>query len=273
MIDVDLTGAPATMLATLYGRALDARSPHPILHDTMAAAAVEQIGYDFAATGITAELAANVVVRARFFDDWVRDFLREHPAATVVHLGAGTDTRFWRVDPGPGTLWFDVDLPEVVALREQLFPAREGYRTIAASVTGDGWLDAIPTGRPTLIVAEGLTMYLEPEAGRDLFRRLTAYFGAGTVAFDVFNRLGIRFQKQNPAVRAAHATLHWAVDDPRELARAIPGWRLTDSVRALYAPYTEHLALRQRIVAQLVRIYPPIRDVARYLRYEFTTPA
>ncbi|WP_208719834.1 class I SAM-dependent methyltransferase [Amycolatopsis circi] len=70
------------------------------------------------------------------------------------------DSRAFRLDPPSGVRWFDVDLPDVIALRRKLYSADDGYRTIAASVTDSGWLDEIPADRPTLILAEGLLRYL-----------------------------------------------------------------------------------------------------------------
>jgi methyltransferase (TIGR00027 family) len=266
---VTLTEEKETLLATLYGRALDARSPDPILGDKMAAVAVDEINYDFSRLKITPSIAPNIAVRAKHFDDWTREFLDQHRTATVVHLAAGLDTRVWRVNPGPGVQWFDVDYPEVIELRSRLFPARPGYRMVGSSVTDEGWLDGIPADRPVLVVAEGLTMYLRPEAGHELFRRITDHFEHGTIAFDCFNSTGIKLQKTNPAVRGSGATLYWGIDDPQELSRANPKLHLTDALRALYAPGSERLKLRFRIVAQLLRVVPSLRDISLYLRYEF----
>ena len=44
-----------------------------------------------------------------------------NPQAAVVHLGCGLDTRFERVDNGQ-VEWFDLDIPDVMALRESLIP-------------------------------------------------------------------------------------------------------------------------------------------------------
>lgn len=258
-----------TLLATLYGRALDARAQRPILGDTLADEVVRRIDYDFARLKVNPKVAASVVVRAKFFDRWAREFLAAHKEATVVHLGAGLDTRAWRLDPGPGVAWYDVDYPEVVEVRRQLLPERQGFHTVGSSVTDAGWERQIPAGRPTLILAEGLTMYLKAEAGHELFRRLTAHFGTGVIAVDVFNSTGIKMQKLNPPVRLSGSTLYWGVDDPHELEREVPGLRLTDAVSALYAPGTEELPRGSRLIAQLLRPFPSMRSIGRYLRYTF----
>ena len=61
---VDLTGAPQTMLATLYAKALDAGAADPALHDHLAADIVAQIDYDWAKTGITPGNAPSVALRS-----------------------------------------------------------------------------------------------------------------------------------------------------------------------------------------------------------------
>ncbi len=256
-------------MATLYGRAVDARRARPILADPMAVAAVEKIDYDFAKMKITPSVAASVAVRAKYFDTLTAAFLAQHERATVVHLAAGLDTRLWRISPRAAITWFDVDFPEVIELRRQLFPPRAGYHMIGASVTDPGWLDQIPAHDPVLVLAEGLTMYLHRHEGVDLMRRITDHFAHGTIAFDAFNRLGIRMQKLNPAVRGSGATLYWAIDDPHELERVNPRLRLAEEVYALYEPGTADLPLATRVFAKLLWVAPAMRGLGRYLRYEF----
>ncbi|GIH77743.1 hypothetical protein [Planobispora longispora] len=65
---ITLSGAQETMLATLYGRALNSRSPKSVLHDDEAARAVRRIDYDFRRTGVAATTAAGVALRARQLD-------------------------------------------------------------------------------------------------------------------------------------------------------------------------------------------------------------
>ena len=123
-------------------------------------------------------------MRAEQLDDWSTDFLRRYPDAIVMHLGCGMDTRAFRLDPPETVQGFDLDQPNVIALRRKLYDDRDGYRMIGSSVTDETWLDEISTDRPMLMVAEGLVMYLtEPEV-RTLLQRLTDRFGSGELVFD-----------------------------------------------------------------------------------------
>ena len=97
--------------------------------------------------------------------------------------------------------WYDVDYPEVIEVRTKIFPARDNYRMIGSSVIAPQWLQQVPTDLPTLIVAEGLTMYLRPDDGHQLFRRITDHFPRGVIAFDAHNRVAIRLMNAGPRRR------------------------------------------------------------------------
>lgn len=126
--------------------------------DTAAAEAVDRIRYDFKRIHRMSLPASNqylVALRAVQFDDWCAEFLARHPDAVVLHLGCGLDGRAFQVSVPPSVSWFDVDQPSVIRLRRRLYDDTENYRMIGSSVTELQWLDEVPAGRPTLMVAEG----------------------------------------------------------------------------------------------------------------------
>ncbi|MGH4012928.1 MAG: class I SAM-dependent methyltransferase [Pseudonocardiaceae bacterium] len=265
-----LTGAQETMLATLYGKALDSRSPNAILRDHEADRAIQRIDYDFRKTGMKGTSAAGVALRAKQIDDWTAEYLADHPQATVLHLACGLDTRVQRLDPPPSIRWRDVDYPDVLELRERLLPAPAGdYRMIGASVTDQAWLDAVPADRPTVAVFEGLTMYLHKEDGKRLIQRITGRFPRGQLLFDGYGTLGIRLQKLVPAVRNAGATLHWGIDDPREIESWHDGLECLDALRSVDMPGLDKLPTAGRLGMWVMARIPGFRDIGRILRYRF----
>lgn len=270
MMKVQLAKAMETSLLTLYGKALDADMTPSILHDRLAAEIVAKIDYDFAGIkGMNERVAPNAAARSKHFDDWTRAFLAAHPTATVVHLGCGLDTRAWRVDPGPSVAWFDVDFPDVIALRRQLFPARPGYQMIESSVTSPSWLAAIPTDRPVFVLAEGLTMYLSPTEGHELFRRVIDHFGHGTIAFDTHSRLGVRLVNIALKRSFGQALLHWGVNRAAEVDAIDPRLHRVDALSALLAPSALSLPTSSKLLLPVVRHFPPLRDLGQYFRYTF----
>ncbi|OBA71725.1 methyltransferase [Mycobacterium sp. 1554424.7] len=254
-----------TNLCTLYLRAYESRSPAPILDDKAAAEAVDRIEYDWARMRRAMHPGSNqymVTIRAKRLDDWTADFLRRHPDAVVLHLGCGMDTRAFRLHPPDAVQWFDVDQPEVISLRRKLYDDRDGYRMIGSSVTDGAWLNEIPADRPTLVIAEGLLMYLlEPEV-RALLRRLTDRFAGGEMLFDTTSPLGPRLSRV-----LTKGITKWGIGDARELERWNPRLRLREQ-----APV---IALYERVPSAPVRLLwrlinaTPMRNYDVLNRFEF----
>jgi O-methyltransferase involved in polyketide biosynthesis len=182
-VAVDLTGVPETLLWTLYHRAQEARRPDAVLNDPLAVELVERIDYPFqerfGASGWRARWQA---LRALRFDVEVRRFLAARPGATVVALGEGLETQFWRVDDGR-VRWITVELPETVEVAGKLLPESPRRRTIARSALDFAWLDEL-SGPDVLVTAQGVLMYFEREQADGLIARVAQALPGGAMVFD-----------------------------------------------------------------------------------------
>ncbi|MCW2558188.1 MAG: O-methyltransferase domain protein [Mycobacterium sp.] len=268
-VPVDLSGAAQTMLTTLYLKALDADFECPVLGDRYAKDAVGRLDYDWCEIGITGRWAPLITVRTAQYDTWVRQFLAVHEHATVLHLGCGLDSRVFRVDPGPGVEWYDIDYPGVIALREKVYPTRPRYHLIATSATDPSWLDRIPADRPVLLLAEGISMYLKEQEGVALLRRVVERFPSGELQIDFYNWLAIRSQKAQKLVRRSGSTLYWAVNGPEDILNSVPGVRLLIAVSLFDASTFGRASAEFRLARRLVRVVPPVRKMLQYHRYAF----
>ena len=165
---------------TLCARALDHRSPRSILGDAAADEIVRTLDYDHRRLNIDANLRVSVALRAKKLDEVAAGFLARHPDAVGLDLGAGLDTRLARLDAPATVDWYDVDFPAVAAARERLTPARPNGHIIGADVRDAGWLDAVPTDRPAVIVADGLMGFLTKDEMVTLWNRLVNHFPAAS---------------------------------------------------------------------------------------------
>jgi O-methyltransferase involved in polyketide biosynthesis len=268
-IHVDLNGPPQTTLATLYAKALDADAPRSILSDHYAKAAVARINYDWETTSINARRAPSVAIRTAHFDNWARQFLAVCQEAVVLHVGCGLDARVYRVDPGPGVRWYDIDYPEVIGLRERVYPARMKYRMLPASVTDPSWLADIPADRPVLFLGEGLTMHLTKDDGLALLRRVVDRFPSGELQFDAFNTFGIRTQVINAVVRHSGSKLRWGIDGPGDIVDAVPGVRLLAWESVFDSDTFDMVSPVARWVGRAMAAMPTLRTMAQYHLYAF----
>ncbi|TGQ71061.1 MAG: class I SAM-dependent methyltransferase [Mesorhizobium sp.] len=266
---VHLTGEKETLLLTLYGKAMESRLPDTLLGDHFADEAVRKIDYDFSRLKVDGNLGIGLAIRAKTLDVLVEDFLARNPDAIVLHLGCGLDTRVFRVDPPSGVDWFDVDYPEVIDLRRKLYPSRDNYHLIGSSVIEPDWLAAVPRNRPAMVVAEGLTPYLPAQEGPRLFARLVSHLASGELMFDAYSGFGLKLLRLNPSFRATGAEVHWAIEDPHELERAIPKLRFVGDISAYKPEHAARMGWSAKLFVLMWLYIPALRKIGRLLRYRF----
>ena len=204
LLEQQVSNVSATAFITLFARARETQSAHPVVDDPQAVALVEQLlpalaqsDRDLCRRLAAGRLEPMVVVtvsqRARCFDRHVRAFCAHHPDAGIVNLGCGLDTRFFRVDDGQ-MIFYDLDLPAMIDLKRTLVSEQPRYRFIACSVLDSAWMDALAElgDRPFLFLAEGLFMYLRPEEVQGLVVALTHRFPDSELVCEVFNNFWLR---------------------------------------------------------------------------------
>jgi len=266
---VHLTKEKETLLVTLYCRALDSRSKHPLLHDKAAEEVVRRIDYDFRKLKIFRDDVLDAVMRTKQLDQWTADFLAAHPDATVLHLGCGLDSRVERIDPPQSVRWYDLDYPDVIELRRRLYPPRDSYSLIGASVTDPGFLDQVQASGPVMIVAEGLFIYLWEHEVKELLHRLTSHFQSGQLAFDVLSRLAVRLSKFHPSLVATGAEIRWGIDDLRAIEQWVPRLQLVTEVALTEALANARLSWAFHVIYRVINRIPPLRRQSRLLLYRF----
>lgn len=194
---VELGGIPETLLWPLHCRAGEARRAGTALPDPRAVALVDAVDYPFEQR--FGRPHASLALRAACFDEQVRDFLRAHPDGSVVSLGEGLETQFWRVDNGR-VRWLSVDLPEAVEVRRALLPDQDRLRTLACSALDQRWMDEVDPSRGVLVLAQGLLMYFTAEESMRLVASCARRFPGGRFLFDGMPRWLVSRQRnpQNP---------------------------------------------------------------------------
>jgi O-methyltransferase involved in polyketide biosynthesis len=176
-----LTGVSETALWTLWNRAVEAQRPDRVADDSVAVELAERIDYPYRQRfGVTSQMFS---IRAHAFDAVVREHLEAHPNAAVVALAEGLQTSYWRLGR-PASTWITVDLPPIIALREQLLPHEQHVVNVASSAFDRGWMDVVPTNPPPIITAEGLFMYFEEAVVVDLIRECARRYPGGALVCD-----------------------------------------------------------------------------------------
>lgn len=270
-VKVALTGTPETTLVPLIAKSLDAKHPKPLLHDVWAKSVLEKLDHDTSKYLIGDQERVTYSQRARYFDNWTAEFLAEHPRATVLHLACGLDSRCLRLDwAATGVRWIDIDLPDVVALRQKLLPDPKGdYSLVGADVTEDKWLEQIPADRPTVIVFEGLSMYLSETVNHRLIQRLVGHFKTGQLLFDAIGSVVVYLQKMENPIMATGAEFVWGLDNPIELESLDSRLQLRDRLRPIEREGFGDYPLVFRLILFGYSCLPWFQDVSSFLRFDF----
>ncbi|NEQ95265.1 MAG: class I SAM-dependent methyltransferase [Cyanothece sp. SIO2G6] len=183
---VDLGVVQETLLVPLWARAEELKQPDKIIFDPLSAEIVAAIDYDFAKLNLSYTDQITCCLLHWIMDEWAKDYLQQYPQGVIVELGVGLNTRFDRLDNGT-VRWFEIDLPDTMALRQQFFQETERRKFIAASALDTDWCDLVKevaSGQPCLFIVEGLLFYLLEEQVKQIFANLLEHFSGSKLAFD-----------------------------------------------------------------------------------------
>ena len=219
-----------TLVIPLYGRALCTRKFPQLFADQTAAELLEQIDYDFSALeqrsgGLLQTFGAlEVAMRQSDLAFEVREYLRAHPRAAVVNLGCGLDSTGRACDNGQCRI-YNIDLPDVMAVREALLPSGERERNLAADLNDLSWFDAIdaPTEDGAVFFAAGVFYYFRTEQVRALCAAMAERFPGGRLVFDAAGPTAVKLMLKTWVKQAGIRDVgaYFSVRDP---ARELSPW-------------------------------------------------
>lgn len=249
---ITLSGVPETMLQTVYARARETQTRGAI-HDEMAAGIVDRLDYDFSLAEKDAAMRSGVIARTIVLDRLTNAYLAAHPGAVVINLACGLDTRCYRIKGY--THWYDLDLPETIAVRKKLLPESAAVTQLAMSAMDDWGSRIAETDAPALVIIEGLTMYLSESDVQRIFAVIAARFTRATVLVETMNPMVVRRFKEK-SIEGSHAKFTWGVRNGKALAALLPDFRFTEEHSlcegmAVFAP-----------VYRLLNRIPAIRNIS-----------
>lgn len=196
-----MSGLSSTLLITLWAKAVELGRADALLHDEQAQRMMQMIDYDFKKFESAKLSQPGCCGRALIIDNETQRFIEQHPNAVAVQLGAGLDARFERLGK-PKVTWYDLDLPEVIAIRHQLLP-ENGNHYVAASMFDTGWMKEIATlNRPVLLILEGVLMYFPEKEVRAFFETVTSELPNLTVVFDSLPAMGVGRAEKHDALHS-----------------------------------------------------------------------
>lgn len=247
--DEGLRGVAQTARWTAAARARESRRADRLFDDPLADLLAGAEGAALLAHFHTAHAADEgnpyLPIRTRWFDDFLRRNVR--PGAQVVGLGAGLDTRAYRLRWPEGTVLFEIDQPELLAYKEKCLSRVDATtdcprRTVPVDL-GDDWAARLLDGgydpsAPSVWFAEGLFFYLPEPLARRVLATVAGLCAPGSpIALDLIGTGVFRLPYMRPFLRRlAESGSPWVfgTDTPTEFLREC-GWhpeQITEPGRA-----------------------------------------
>ena len=221
---IKLSGVPETMLQTIYARAKESGGRGTI-HDTKAEEIVGKLYYDFTLAEKDTAMHSGVIARTIVLDRLTKAWLSAHPGAVVVNIACGLDTRCYRMKGF--CHWYNLDLPETMAVREKLLPESGTISQIAMSAMDDWGGEIKEQNAPVLVVIEGLTMYLSEADVQRIFAVIAKRFCQATVFVETMNPMVVKRFKEK-SIDANNAKFTWGVKNGEALAELLPDFRFVE---------------------------------------------
>lgn len=199
-----------TLYIPLYGKA-KIHQKKIILADPYADEIWSKEGFPIKGKSKSKWLCYNMAMRARVFDDWARRMIKEHPKATVLHIGCGLDSRCLRVNLSE-TRWFDYDYSDVIAIRKKYYKETDYYSMKNLDASNEEELYSLPDAESVIVVLEGISMYLTNEQMAQLFRILSEKYNDVHILMDVYTEFGVKASKYKNPVNDVGVTMLYGID-------------------------------------------------------------
>ena len=186
-----------TLIIPLYARKVCSELYPNLYRDETAVRLIDEIDYDFSEAKKNSRSlmqrfgSLEVAMRQNDLAFEVRDYLKGHPNAAVVNLGCGLDSTGRACDNGSCNI-YNLDFPDVIAVRNELLPAGEREQNIPCDLKDLAWFDKIDASGGAVFFASGVFYYFLTEQVRELVQGMADAFPGGVLVFDAANRTAVK---------------------------------------------------------------------------------
>lgn len=204
-------------------RMLDAESKNPLCNDIYARDFMDSHGMSvFSNFRHLDKPNISNAVRSRIIEDVIRSKTRRNTSHQIVLIGAGFDTKSYRI---PGGNWIEIDEPEIISVKNTKLPVKDcpnSLRRISVKFSEEDISDIFTTLNkqiPTIFVIEGVFMYLEDAEIVALLQKIRNHFPKHELICDLMNKRFIDRQMKEflKLISAFGSKFKYVKDDPEKL--------------------------------------------------------
>ena len=252
-----------TLIIPLYARKLCSELYPNLYRDETAVRLIDEIDYDFSEVEKKSRSlmqrfgSLEVAMRQNDLAFEVRDYLKSHPKAAVVNLGCGLDSTGRACDNGSCKM-YNLDFPDVIAVRNELLPAGEREENIPCNLNDTAWFSEIDASNGAVFFASGVFYYFLTEQVKALVQCMADSFPNGVLVFDAANRTAVKMIAKTwlKSAKIKDVDAYFAVSDAQ---KEISPWnsRLKVTSRGYMLGYND---LRDPSVSGFFRLLAKVGD-------------
>lgn len=212
-----------TIMPQLYAKCCAMKKWPGLFFDNDCRRIKSMIDYDFSRLALgfspfAVEMGAlSAACRQFAFAAEIRGYLKERPRAKVINLGCGLDTIGRQADNGVCG-FINIDLPDVIDLREKVINRNERERDISADVRAESWFDDIAYDKNdgAVFIASGMFLYWDRGDVKKFLRDMSERFEGARLVFDAQNKKGAVSAQRALLKAGIHAKVKFYLDSPEK---------------------------------------------------------
>ena len=205
-----------TLCIPLWSRAIAAKKLPQILPDLDAVRILQEMGETKPPTVLYNLECGALAGAIRQYDlaCEIREYLKDHPKACIVELGAGLSCLRRQIG-NEANPWINIDFPNVNACREKYIPTGTMENNIAYDITDHKWFDEIPFEKDNgvIFLAAGVLHYLTYGAVTELIAGMAERFPGGFFVFDFISQKGMSGGNAQIKMTKNAITMEFSMED------------------------------------------------------------
>ena len=213
-MDLKFGDVQETALIPLAIKASETMRPNARIRDEKAKEIIDTLGVDVSKYDPFMS-HEGVVARTIMYRDTLKMILKKYPDALCINLGCGFDDKFSQVDNGLLT-WYDVDLPDQIAVRRKVYEDRERCTMLDGSALDGEWTKDLPKNPMTIVVMEGVLEYFSRDQVKICLNMLCDSFEHGYLLAELHAPFLEKHGSHHDAVKHTNATFGWGTKSGRE---------------------------------------------------------
>lgn len=204
-----------TLYIPLYGKAYVTKKG-VILNDQKAVDIWEKEGFLIKGKSKSKILAYYMAMRAKVFDQWVVDCLKDYPSAIVLHIGCGLDNRYGRINPSTCD-WYDIDFEDVISVRKKYYNDSENYHMLSYDMRDEKLFEDLKPASNVIVVMEGISMYVQSSEIQVFFEHLANRFENIHLLLDAYSEFAAKMSKYKNPINEVGVYNVYGIDSPEIL--------------------------------------------------------